>query len=157
MNAAVIAGTFADLKTVKTRGVVQLVVEVPIERAASVVEAFGFPQPGEEIPVAVARLVASPGPRAAAEPSQPAADKRKWDGMPMSQRAALLCQDDLFASYLADRRPDDWDAAGCQATPTLRRICGVRSRADLNTDQAAAARFERLCRDFWRWKNEPVA
>lgn len=165
---AVVAGTFSDLKTVKSRGVVQLVIEVPIERGAEVVEAFGFPQPGAEIPVAVARLVAPPdtgssngrtadfdsanaGSTPAPVTTSSPADKRKWSELPLSQRAALLCSDALFRQFA--QVEDTPDAAAAW----LRHHCGVKSRADLNTDHEAAERFDRLSRDFIRWKNEPAA
>lgn len=58
MNApAAIAGTFADFKLIKTRSACQLVIEVAIENADAALSALGgVPQPGQEKPVAVARL-----------------------------------------------------------------------------------------------------
>ena len=53
---ALINGSYADLKTVKTRSVVQIIIEVPIEQGAEIVKLFGFPQPGKEVPVSVVRF-----------------------------------------------------------------------------------------------------
>ena len=56
-DRCVIEGSYADFRLVKTRSVAQLVIEIPIERAAAFIEAFGIPLPGQEIAVAIARLV----------------------------------------------------------------------------------------------------
>ena len=53
---AVIQGSYADLKIVRTRQAVQIIVECPLERLPEIVAAFGAPNPAAEIPVAVARL-----------------------------------------------------------------------------------------------------
>ena len=53
---AAIQGNYSDLKTVKTRSVAQMIIEVPIEQGEEIVRIFGFPRPGQEIPVAIARL-----------------------------------------------------------------------------------------------------
>ena len=56
MTAAAISGNYAEFKLVKTRGVFAITIEFPVERTADVFAALGYPQPGTEIPVAVARL-----------------------------------------------------------------------------------------------------
>lgn len=56
MSAAAISGTFADYRLVKSRGVLQLVVEIPVELQAEAFEALGYPVPGTDIHVAIARL-----------------------------------------------------------------------------------------------------
>jgi hypothetical protein len=44
-----ISGTYSDFKLVKTRGVVQVIVEFPIEEANQVIESLGgLPMPGKE-------------------------------------------------------------------------------------------------------------
>lgn len=53
---AVITGMFADLKTIKTRSSIQIVIEVPVEYGKRVIDVLGFPQPGAEVPVVIARL-----------------------------------------------------------------------------------------------------
>lgn len=64
---AAIAGSFADYRLIKSRGVLQIVVEVPVERQAEAFAALGYPVPGADIHVAVARLVSS---GAGAEPER---------------------------------------------------------------------------------------
>lgn len=136
---AVIDGTFSDLKTVKTRSVVQLVIEVPIERAAQVVEMFGFPQPGSEITVAVARLVAPP----VVEPEKP---RRPFRSLPRSQQAALKCNDPDFQNWIGARgRPD---MVGQDTARHLRERLGVQSRSELDETDAAGKRWDALLTEY---------
>lgn len=140
---AVVAGTFADLRTVKSRSVVQMVIEIPIERGASVVEMFGFPQPGEEVLVAVARLMPQP---AAPEP-QPVKERTPWDAMKHSQQAAILCGEVGFQRWIKVETKE-------AAAEFVRQHCGVPSRKDLDQDDEAASRWNRLSgqyRDFQRY------
>ncbi len=51
-----IQGCFAEYQMVKTRGVLVLKIEVPLERQAEVFAVLGYPLPGEEIHVGLARL-----------------------------------------------------------------------------------------------------
>jgi hypothetical protein len=55
-RTAIIEGTYSDLRFVKGRKVAQMVVEVPLELAGKLVEAFGTPNPANPSWVAVARL-----------------------------------------------------------------------------------------------------
>lgn len=56
MTAAAIAGSFANYRLIRSRSVLVVEIEVPVERQAEVFAALGYPLPGVEIPVAVARL-----------------------------------------------------------------------------------------------------
>lgn len=89
--------------------------------------------------------------------AEPPTERRKITDLPFSQRAALLCQEKLFPNFIADRFPDYWDASGLDAVKAFRRICGVASRTELDTDHDAAARFDRLRRDYYAWTQEPVS
>ena len=55
---AIISGDFSTFRHVQGRKVLQLVIEIPAEQAASVFSTFGYPGSGNPIPVAVAKLVA---------------------------------------------------------------------------------------------------
>lgn len=66
---------------------------------------------------------------------------------PLSVQAALLCRQPGFweyverrCGYVLDNSPDREQAA----VNFLRRVCGVTSRAELDTDTQAAARFTLL-------------
>lgn len=115
---AIISGTFADLKTVKSRSVVQMIVEVPIERGEEVVKMFGFPQPGSEVSVAVARLAVEKEP----EPEKP---RQQWDNMSRAQQAGILCADAEFWKYMRVENEAD-------AIQAVYDQCGVTSRRNLD-------------------------
>ncbi len=60
MKRAAFTGSYADLKFIKSRSVMQVIVELPIEQADAFLAAFKAPQPGAERPVALALLNSAP-------------------------------------------------------------------------------------------------
>jgi hypothetical protein len=128
-DLAAIQGTFADFKTVKSRSVVQIVIEIPIEAGKRAIDILGFPQPGAEIPVALARLdlkhvsapVASSAPaevpagangitsspslegdvpaREDGIPGHQPVTSRSWNEIPYAQRAGIRCNEPMFQRF----------------------------------------------------------
>lgn len=139
---AAITGNYADLRAVKTRSVVQIVIEVPIEQGEAVVSMFGFPQPGKEVPVALARLVGK-------VPSVEPVEKRTWDQMPRAAQAGIRCAEESFKRFLREEHlatiNEDDDAAA-----TVRGILDVRSRSQLN-EPGPASRWDRLESEYQAW------
>ena len=86
------------------------------------------------------------------EPRQdkPARAKRDWRDLLPSQQAGIRCSEGSFTEFLRFERPDDWneepDAARC-----VRLICGVESRADLNTNQKARVIWHQLNDQYEAW------
>lgn len=136
---AAVAGSYADLKLIKSRSVAQLVIEIPIEQAEQAVAAFGIPQPGKEVAVAVALLKQSP-----TIEHEPRQAKRRFHDMPLPQQAALLCNDKAFARWLIGRA----DASAEEIADTMRRRLGVTSRSLLATNEEAARRFREMRDQF---------
>lgn len=132
MTDAVITGTYSDFKLVKTRSVAQIVIEVPIEKAQEAIALFGVPQPGAEVPVAVARLNDTKEEQKSLPPP-----KKHWGEMSRAQRAGILCADERFQEWLGVY-------TGEGAANEVRRLCNVDSRATLDKDSAAAAQFDRM-------------
>lgn len=173
---AVIDGQFADFKLVRTRGVAQIVVEVPLERASRVLEMFGVPLPSQEVWVAVARLN-TPAPPLAGDaghrsiPSDPARgragggmdepqgsqSRTPFDEMPRSKQAGILCQDADFISFCDGRamaRADVLDEEVPEDTAAaVRAWCGVQSRSELDSGRAAPV-WDALVREFRQWEND---
>ena len=165
MTAAAISGTFADYRLVKSRGVLQIVIECPVEEQAAVFAALGYPMPGESLPVAVARLQAS-----AAEASTPSvltavvperAENRDANSFnPLThygrgcsdppaesrdativKRAGILSSDKRFWAWI--------NVADAEAAAAfIRRACAVESRRDLATNTGAAIRFQGLLDEY---------
>lgn len=144
--------TYSDFKLVKTRKVVQIVLEVPVEQANTVLDVLGgMPDPSRETWVGVAPLhpdAAKPQP--VIQP-RPAGAKRDWRDIPPQQQAGIRCDDAAFVAFLREERSDDWietrEPAEC-----VRLICGVTSRAELLTNHKARVAWKQLDDQFQAWK-----
>lgn len=171
MNA-VLEGSYAGLRLVKTRRVAVIEIELPIEALPKIVNVLGAPDPASEVPVAIAKLSAdaarAPSPTAeenrpsnskpdgeAARPRANPRAKNSWERTPWhelsrTKQAAIRCSDERFSEYIAARLPN----LSADFTPIpeiVRSFCGVRSRAELDENQDAAARWEELDADYRRW------
>ena len=131
-DPAVISGTFADLKIVKTRSVVQMVIEVPIEQGSQIIEAFGFPQPSAEIPVAVARL-----------DKQPVKAPKRYS---RAQMAGILCNDPHFQKWIATK--GGWTEDQNGAVQGIYSLCVIKSRRELDKGGFAADTWDKLVMEF---------
>jgi len=144
--------TYSDFKLVRTRKVVQIVLEVPLEQSNAVLDVLGgMPDPSKESWVGVARL--QPDALPPRPPIQPptAGAKQGWRDLSPIKQAAIRCDDPTFAAFLKEERPDDWheapDAAEC-----VRLICGVSSRAELEANHKARVVWFQLDSQFLAWK-----
>jgi len=137
MTDAVVKGTYSDFKLIKTRNVVQMIIEVPIEQAEQITTKFGMPQPYEEKWVAVALLNT---------------EKKPIDNSVSRaiQQAGILGQDIAFGTWLKNSRPElniePNNIASIQQA--IRSICGVKSRSDFKIDEKALKVWERLYDDY---------
>lgn len=177
MNApAVIGGVFSDLRSVKTRSVVQLVIEVPIEQAEAVIRAFGYPQPGHEIPVAVARLLDAPE-RASDEhavnastrndgipvdpatgkPHAPRKDRRHWSTLTFSEQSGIRCAEPAFWKYLSEVLSQHAITNDVEAARFVRHWCGVESRSELKALTPAGKSWTDLDKQFDVWMKDAAA
>lgn len=137
-----LAGNFADFKIIKTRSVLQIVVEIPIEQGQKALELLGIPQPGQEIPVAIARLVAPPK---AIDPDKSSRAKEAYatkDNMQKAVvRAAMLCKEAKFQDYIAVASPE-------MAANWMRRHLGVEHRSEIASNEDAYENFLHLETDY---------
>lgn len=92
--------------------------------------------------VALAALKAAPEPE-----TQPEALK----GGELSKWAALRCQDPAFRAWLRNQGParQDWNTTD-GAADTIRAICHITSRAELDHNKAAASIFNERIRNAWQ-------
>jgi len=149
-NLPAIAGTYYDLRQVKSRGCWQVVIDVPAEAAEKLVETFGLPRQDEPTWLAVARLTVPPGARngtavrSSADAGTPTPLKPAgapggtnggWYGLKPPARAALLCREpefwvwvnglyDLLQGLASEREADEW----------LKAECGTPKKAWLNPE-----------------------
>lgn len=155
--------TFEDIRTVKTRGSVQFVFEVPIERADEALSILGgIPVPGKSRWVAIAPLNhegEAPAPPRASESGQPSPDKR------LVTQSAMACQDTAFIWFLSQEHQLGIDLgikgehaeeafkANCdRATKFVREWCAVQSRSEIIPGTAAGDKWRLLWSDFQAWK-----
>jgi hypothetical protein len=77
---------------------------------------------------------------------------RRFNDLPNAQQAGMLSNDKQFQSFAGARAIK----SGIQLSPTaagefIRVFCRVTSRRDLNTNQAAAHKFQTLRTEFDAW------
>jgi hypothetical protein len=136
MTDAAMQADYCDLKIIKTRKVIQVVLEIPQEAGNAFIAAFGLPRSDGNVPVAIARLDT----RAVAE---------KPKGGKLAQRAGIVCGEPGFKKYLLSHHPYI-EALGTPAQ-YLRSYCGVVSRAELDHDAGAAKLFDEMMREYSAW------
>lgn len=142
MNAAVpaaVTGTYSDLKFVKTRSVAVISIEIAIENANAFVAAFGTPQPGQEVHVALARLNGAPkpepAPTASAARLEPA-DKRAWSDLGSAQQAGIRCSEVRFWRFLEDCHGARKITGADACRDVLYLILGITSRKEIDGNPA---------------------
>ncbi len=131
-----IRATYSDLKLVKTRKVLQLIFEVPIEEADNALRVLGgMPRADAETWVGIALITEEAAARPTGKP------RKAWGETPLVQQAGIRCNDVEFQQWVAASDMQD-------AIEAVRRICKVKSRTEFATDDDAAERWRNLDRDF---------
>jgi hypothetical protein len=160
-----IAGDFADIRTVKSRSVVQLIIELPIEQGEAVVKMFGFPQPGSPTKLALARLVEGSVTKLDDHRS-PEAGKRQWNDMQPAQQAGIRCNEKAFWRYLNEAGyADEYESEhGVDAINSperaalyVRMICGVQSRSEIGKTVASLMKWKALDSEYQAWLSAPAS
>ncbi len=89
--SAVFEATYADWKLIKTRKVVQIVLEVPVEAADHAYQVLGgMPNHAAEAWLAIAKL----------DKSKPEKQSKRFHEMSVAQQAAMRCGEVAFWEYL---------------------------------------------------------
>jgi hypothetical protein len=149
MDKAIVSGTYSDFKIIRSRKVAQLVVEVPIEQAQSLIHALGLPNPAQETWVAVARLQTP-----AKEETPPAAvpePHRPFASLPYPQQAALRCQDLSFRAFIRSSLTADWVKDEEDAAEFVRGWCNISTRKDIKPDTEAEKLWLKLNSQYEFW------
>ena len=87
----IMKGTYSDYKLIKTRGVISVSVEFPIEQAEEFVRMFGMPKPDTEKWVAIAGL-------------NEKVIHRNEDVVRTIQQAGMLCKEINFGRFLKNQK-----------------------------------------------------
>lgn len=150
-----VAATFADFRPVKSRGVYQIILEVPAERANDALIALGgLPLFGSEQWVGVAPLVGKPQaePQPASPPPPPSPEKVPHKSSKLSVEAFWMCRRRDFQEWLGVTGEDAADAR-------VKSLIRIMSKTALDHNRDAAQRWRDLVDEFHRatMPQEPAA
>ena len=136
----IMKGTYSDYKLIKSRNVVQIGIEIPIEQAEEFVSMFGMPKPDTEKWVAIAGL------------NEEIINKNETI-VKTIQQAGMICKDKNFGNFLMQEKkmigiiPNDDETIA----KALRALLGIKSRTDFHTDNNAVVAFNRLKSEYETW------
>lgn len=155
---------YADWKLIKTRSVVQVVMEIPLSDADAAYEVLGgMPNPAKEQWFGIAAInlgkEAMPDTQfiphtAETRPESdipPARAKQEWREVQPSAQAAMRCDQAPFWAFLREEKKQRVTSKDDAAT-AVRKICGVNSRAHFNDNHAARVLWFSLDQEFQAWQ-----
>lgn len=146
-----IACTMLSYKTVPTRKVFQIVVEMPIEHAGKAIALFGAPDPDGATWLAMARL--NPGSSNGRTPDFESGNggsipspgtKREYTP---SQRAALMLKDKEFKDWLVNIYWTGKEDIGDYES-LFKWALGIKSKTELDTPGKAQEAWEQMLTSF---------
>ena len=165
MKPLAIRGTYADWRLVKTRGVVQIVIEVPLSDSGAAFDVMGgMPNPANERWFGIAPLkkevmsdiqppiVSDAWPEPRQDKPARAKPKRDWRDILPSNQAGIRCSEPEFAAFLREARPDDWHDAMEDTKECIYLICGITSRSFLDINREASTAWHQLDEQFLTWQ-----
>jgi hypothetical protein len=138
MTNAAMQADYCDLKIIKTRKVIQVVLEIPQEAGDAFIAAFGLPRSDKNVPVAIARL-------------DPTAKAEKPKGGKLAQRAGIVCGEPAFLQFLLDAHATEFRSWSEDPAAFVRCYARVGSRAELDHRPEAAQKFNNLMAEYNAW------
>ncbi len=147
--------TYSDWRLIKTRKVVQIVLEVPLEASGRAYDVLGgMPNAGSEVWCAVARLKKKPESETILDPPPAYASaeaKKSWHQMKPAQQAGILCNELSFLQFL---RVKGYHHAisPASAAEIVRKHCNVTSRSEIAPDNNL---WRDLVSNYRAWMHEP--
>lgn len=150
--------TFSDIKIVKSRRIAQFIFELPLEAVDAALETLGgVPRPDKEAWVGIARLdLKKPVSEAPEADDVPVKERRSFYSLPLSQQAALRCNDAdfwKFIGHVCDVGTFENISSPEGAASFVRIHCNVESRADLGLN-SAGRRWMNLNDKYEAWLRE---
>ena len=136
----VIQGTYADFRVVKTRKVLQMIIEIPIEKSEDFTRKFGLPDPSKEKWVAVAYL------------NDVTPMEQDSDASKIVKIAGILCKSPKFGEYLNNKYNSQININDPESIANMiRTVCAVGSRSEFSTNPVAQKSFVDLHTDYRKW------
>jgi hypothetical protein len=138
---AAFRASFSDFKLVKTRKMAQLIFEVPLEAVDEAYKVLGgMPNPSEERWFAIAPLKTEP---------EVTREKKSWNDLLPSAQAAIRCEEPTFRAFVREMHREHHSDDIAQS---VRDLCEVNSRKDLNTNHQARVLWTQLDNQYQAWK-----
>ena len=179
MNApAAFRATYSDWKLIRSRKVVQIVLELPLEASGQAYDTLGgMPNPGAEIWVGVARLkneseVMPPAQHEPPTDARPAPDnpvasvsaraKRQWRDKSYGEQAAILGSEAGFRRFLLEQAGIVGRTGVCEAitedkaAEMVKAHCLVSSRADIRDNHPSGPLWRELVERYRVWEAAPA-
>jgi hypothetical protein len=149
---------YSDWKLVKTRGVVQIVFEVPLAESDAAYDVVGgMPDVSKErwfgiaaIKVREATERAKPGQEATPDPDRAKPAKRDWRDVQPAAQAGIRCAEATFRAFLNEVKKYGVTHHE-EAAEAVRELCGVNSRVELGTKHAARVIWHQLDAEYQAW------
>jgi len=151
--------TYSDWKLIKTRGVVQVVMEIPLADADAAYDVLGgMPVHGKERWFGIAALKSTAEEARAAprqevpQHSRPDGAKRiDWREVQPAAQAGIRCEDAQFRAFLREEMNYSRADSPRSAADVIREICGVNSRSEFSTDHRKRVLWHQLDSQFQAW------
>ena len=148
MSTSIIEAASVGIKTMAD-GTLRVTVDIEPSNAQAAFALFGSPG----TPMALAALKVGH-----AIPKEPDASTTPGSGPPpkggtLAQSAGIICNDHAFQMFAASKGAQR-NADG--AADLIRGACGIKSRAELDHDHAAATRFGQLMERYRDWQKQPA-
>jgi hypothetical protein len=163
MTTAAFQATYSDWRLIKGRKCVQIVFEVPVEKADEAYKVLdGMPDPSRSVWCAVARMnsgvieepktrdseIGRPGPQSTRSGGRATSDKR------LVRQAAMCCGEPIFWKFLNEKYllPGESVDKEHGAAAAVRHICGIESRSEILPNTQAGEAWDYLYSKFLAWK-----
>jgi hypothetical protein len=163
---AAFKASYADFKLIKTRGVVSISFELPVEQAQSALDVLGgMPVAATEVWCGIARIKpeievmqvvgreSSKSQSDTSPRSRVEAGAKKWDEMTLCAQAHTLCNDQSFIKFM---REETHASLGFEAE-YVKTYCGVSSRSQLARGTESGDRWASLVSRYRAWMANPDA
>ncbi len=157
-SPAAFQATYSDWKLIRSRKVVQVVLEIPLEAAGQAYDVLGgMPNPGAETWCAIARLKGKEGnsnpltdtPAPASVEASPVR-ARTWAEITPAQQAGIRCNEPAFVQFLASRYRQCVDSTE-SASQLVRELCEVKSRSEIRAGTKSAETWQRIEQTYQTW------
>jgi hypothetical protein len=158
MNA--FRATYADWKLIKTRGVVQVIFEVPLADHDTAYGVLGgMPDTAKERWFGIAPLNLSQRkednpnsekPPAQPQPVPPAGVRLPWNDVQPAAQSGIRCGEPTFRAFLSEVYGMD-TSDKLKTEQAVRIICCVNSRVEFGTDQRKRVLWKQLDTEYQAW------